>query len=217
MDPDARLLDDAVAEIRWDPRVRHEGVGLAVRGGAVTLTGTVATYAQKRAAERAVERVRGVSAVANDLAVVLQGAHAAGDPELARAAADALRWRAEVPPASVQVAVQDGWVGLSGSVDWEYQKRVAEEAVAGLVGVRGLDNGITVRPRASAPDVASAIRAALRRSTAGDAARVDVEIEGGTVTLRGHVRSWAERRDVEHAAWAAPGVTRVDDRIAVGP
>jgi osmotically-inducible protein OsmY len=215
MNPDARLLDDVVDELHWDPSVGHEEITVATRAGLVTLTGRVVTYPQKCAAERAVQRIHGVRAVANDLAVVLR-TPPVGDEELARAAADAVRWSAEVPPASVHVVVEDGHVRLAGSVEWQYQRRAAVAAVARLAGVCGVECAIVVRPRAAAYDASRRIRAALRRYR-GDGSAVDVEIDGGTITLLGTVRSWAERRDVEHAAWAARGVTRVDDRLVVVP
>lgn len=216
MNADARLLDDVVEELHWDPSVGHEEITVATRAGLVTLTGRVVTYAQKCAAERAVERIRGVRAVANDIAVVPGRLTAAGGAELARAAADAVRWSAEVPPASVQVVVVDGWVRLAGSVEWQYQRSAAVAAVARLAGVCGVECAIVVRPRAAAYDPARRIHAALRRYR-GDGCAIEVEIDGGAIILRGTVRSWAERRDVERAAWAARGVTRVDDRLVVVP
>jgi osmotically-inducible protein OsmY len=181
----------------------------------VTLAGTVDSYPAKFAATRAAERVKGVRGVANDIVVMLPKSLELSDTEIAHMAVGALRWDVEVPE-SVKVSVANGWLTLEGEVEWEFQRRAAARATANLRGLRGLSNLIVIRPRASQLDVSQRIKEALRRHAELDARHIEVVTHEGTVTLRGTVNSSAERRDAESAAWAAHGVTRVDDQLVVG-
>jgi len=183
--------------------------------GVVTLTGTVDSFAQKLAAERAVRYVAGVRALAEDLKVKLPSASRRTDAEIAEAVVNALKWNVSVPESRIKVRVEDGWVTLEGQVDWKFQLTAAEECVRPLVGVKGVSNLITVRLQASAFNVKEKIVDALKRSAAVDSGRISVDAKDGEVTLKGTVRSWAERFDAEDAAWTAPGVTMVNDQIAV--
>jgi osmotically-inducible protein OsmY len=215
MKTDLQLHKDVVDELRWDPRVNEAEIGVAAKGGVVTLTGSIETYAQKYAAELAVERVTGVRALADELHVRPNGALVRDDTDIAHAAVNALAWDIEVPAEKIKVMVESGWVMLKGEVNWNYQKAAAERAVRYLAGVKGISNGIEVKPTVSAVEVKSKIEAALKRNAELDAKQIKVETTDGKVTLEGKVRSWAERVDAEHAAWAAPGVKEVDDRLVV--
>lgn len=214
---DRELQEMVLNGLEWEPGVDAGHIGVAVRDGIVTLTGTVTTLHQKWTAERAARHVFGVRAVANDIEVAPDDATARTDPAIADAAANALRWNAAVPLDAVQVTVRQGWVTLTGEVDWQYQREAAERAVQHLYGVKGVANSIFVRPHVSLPDVKAKIENAFRRSAEVDAAHVQVEAIDGNVILRGTVRSLTERKEAERAAWSAPGVTNVDDRLVVAP
>lgn len=215
MKNDTDLRRDVIAELDWEPSIDAALIGVATHDGVVTLTGTVKSYSERLAAERAAERLHGVKGVANEIEVLLEGHHKRTDTEIAQAVIDALKWKTSVPDGEIKVAVSRGWITLEGEVDWQYQKDAAFDAVHFLVGVRGVTNLIAVRPKASATEVKSHIEAAFRRSAELDAQNVQVEIRDGKATLRGRVHSWSERKQAERTAWAAPGVTQVDNLIAV--
>lgn len=216
MKTDTQLQKDVIDELQWDPSIRDSEIGVAAKDGVVTLSGKVDSYADKYMAERAVERVLGVKAIADDLTIRVPDSYARTDTELAHAVASALQWNIQVPDDKVMTRVENGWITLSGTVEWKYQKDAAERAVRYLTGVKGVANLIEVHPRTvSTFDVSKKIKAALHRGVERDAQRITVEAADGRVTLKGTVRSLAERLDAEAAAWAAPGVMSVDDRIAV--
>jgi osmotically-inducible protein OsmY len=212
---DVELQRDVIDELRWDPRVGTAEIGVAVRDGVVTLTGNVDSNARRYAAIHTAERVAGVKALADDLVVHLPTSLRRSDTEIAHAAANALKWNIEVPEDRVKVRVDDGWVILEGEVDWQFERMAAEDSVRWLSGVRGVTNSVTIKSRVFAPDVQRRIQDALKRSAEIDASKISVGAIDGRVTLRGKVRSWTERRDAESAAWAAPGVTTVEDLITV--
>ena len=201
----------------WEPSVDAADVGVSVDGGVVTLRGDVGSYAARSTAERAALRVYGVKAVANDLTVRLVTGFVRNDTDIAQAAVTALAWNTFVPQNRVTITVAKGWLTLNGSLDWQYQKEAAARAVRDLTGVQGVMNNITVKPHVQAGDVQAKIEAAFKRSAEIDARRVSVTATDGKVVLNGHVRSWTERQEAERAAWAAPGVSQVDDRITVVP
>jgi len=215
MSNDTELKRSVEDELRWEPSVNAAAIGVAVKDGVVTLTGTVPYYGEKWAAERAVKRVAGVTAVAEEIEVRPSGSAQRTDADIAQAAAQALRWRFWVP-SQVKVRVEAGWITLEGEVEWQYQRNTAEEAVRYLPGVKGVSNLVSVKPRVSAVDVKTGIRNALERSAHLDAQAIQVEATGGKVILRGKVSSWAEREEAESAAWAGPGVSSVEDQITVG-
>ena len=214
------LLQHVQNALNWEPSIDTSDVVISVDEGVVTLRGNVASYVEKMSAQRVALRVYGVRGVANDLIVRLVSGYERTDTDIAQAAVSALKWHTVVPPERVTVSVSNGWVTLNGTLDYYYQSAAAERAVRELVGVRGVSNAVLLQAPAtpvSTSDVAAKIEAAFRRSAAVDARRIHVTAHDGTVTLSGNVRSWAERQEAERAAWAAPGVTRVDDRLAVVP
>jgi osmotically-inducible protein OsmY len=217
MKPDHELHRDIVAELNLDPSIRDEDIAVAVKDGVATLAGTVDDYAQRWAAERAVEQVQGVRAIVNDLAVKLPGDNARSDSEIAHAALNALRWDVQVPDHRITVKVTDGWIMLEGEVEWNYQRDAASRAVRYLTGVKGVSNMLQLRKVASAADVKHRITDMLRRQAEIDAGQITVEVSGHTVILRGAVRSLNEKRDAERAAWNVPGVTRVENDLLVSP
>jgi osmotically-inducible protein OsmY len=214
---DEQIQREVLAELKWDSRLQPNEIGVAVKDGVVTLTGTVDCFIKKWAAENASQRVRGVQAVANDIKVRLPDDDQRTDSDIASAAARALEWDGLVPDGGVKVTVSNGWVTLRGAVEWEYQRRAAERAVRGLPGVVGVSNLLTVRPGSTPSDLKRKIKDALTRSAATDARSIEVTLDGDRVILDGTVRSWVEKHEAERVAWSAPGVTEVLNRIVVRP
>ncbi|HXT68760.1 MAG TPA: BON domain-containing protein [Vicinamibacterales bacterium] len=217
MTTDRELQDSVLKALEFEPGVDAAGIGVIAHNGVVTLTGMVTTFFQKRLAEKITGRVYGVRAIANDIEVQLPLHARRNDSAIAEAAANALSWDAAIPANTVQVTLRDGWVTLTGAVDWRYQRDAAESNVRRLHGVKGITNSIVVKPRVRSADVKTRIEGAFKRSAAIEAQRVHVEALDGRVTLTGAVRSWPERQEAERAAWSAPGVSLVDDRIVVTP
>jgi hyperosmotically inducible protein len=214
---DLQLQRDIVAELEYEPSVDAAHIGVAVDRGVVTLTGHVATYAEMQSAIAAVRRIKGVRAIAEEIEVRYPSDKKTSDDEIARRAIDILDWDTMVPSGSIQVLVREGWVTLTGSVDWHYQRRQAEEDVRKLSGVRGVINTVEIEPTVQGEDVKRKIEEALRRHAKVESNAIRVTMpERHKVVLEGKVSSWDERYAVENAAWSAPGVKSVEDRM-IGP
>jgi osmotically-inducible protein OsmY len=216
-DNDTKLQHNVLAELEWDPSVDASKIGVTAKDGVVTLTGSVSRYADKMTAERVAKRIFGVKGLANDIEVKVVGSLQRNDSDIAAAAVNALKWHANVPSGTIQVTVRDGWITLDGEVEWNYQKDAAENAVRNLQGVNGVVDNVKVRARAKPGEVKDKIEAAFKRSAEIDARRISVEAHDGRVVLHGHVHSWSERDEAQQAAWAAPGVTAVENHITVAP
>lgn len=216
MKTDLQLQRDVLDELKFEPSIREAEIGVTAKGGVITLTGLVDSYAEKISAERTAERISGVKVVADEIKVKLPGSYQRSDTDIAHTVVNALRWDIQVPDDRIKAAVEDGWIDLQGEVEWQYQKWAAEGAVRNLTGVKGVTNLITVKPKkVSTYEVGQKIKDSLRRHAERDADRITIEAKDGRVTLQGTVSSFAERQDAERAAWQAPGVTNVEDMIAV--
>jgi osmotically-inducible protein OsmY len=212
MKTDSQIQTDVMQELKWDPSVTHEHVGVAVAGGIATLSGTVPSYIEKWSAEKAAQRVNGVKAVVEKIDVKVPGSYRRDDQDIAKAIIDQFRWHSQVPDDVVKASVENGWVELTGEVEWDYQRSAAEHAVRGLTGVKAITNKIAIKPKVVQPaTIKDNIEGALKRAAEREANRIGIEVRGTRVILSGKVRSFAELRDVRGAAWSAPGVTSVDD------
>ena len=215
MRSDLDIKRDVEDELISDPDVVATDVGVAVKDGVVTLTGFVRSFRQRRTIEEDVKRVAGVMGVVNDIEVRLPIIHHRPDPEIARDAVDAIKSDLPFSWEKIKIIVADRWLTLEGDVEWQYQRDLAENAAQGVRGLRGITNNIQVRPQTAAVDIKRKIEEALRRNAEIDASRITVDASGSEVILRGTVHSWAEHEEAERAAWRAPGVAKVDNRIRI--
>ena len=215
MKTDAEIRRDVESELQWDPSIDDKRIGVSVSNGVVTLIGDVPDYSGRWVAENIVKRVGGVRAIANDIEVKIPASGVRTDTDIAEAAANALKWNVSLSSADIKPVVKDGRVTLTGKVDWGYQRAAAENTVRYLMGVRGVGNQIKVTPSVEATDVKQKIEDAFKRQAILDAKDIEVSVDGSTITLNGHVHSWQEREDASRAAWAAPGVIAVENRLSI--
>jgi len=214
---DEDIERDVKEELKWDPDLDASDIAVSAKGGVVTLAGFVKSFTDKYEAEAAAKRVAGVAAVANDLEVWLPMIDQRPDPDVAREAVAAIQSQLPISSEHIKIVVKNGWVTLEGTAEWQYQRNTAETAVRRIKGVKGVTNSIVLKPRAEPTEIKKKIQEAFKRNAQVDADRITVEANGSEVILKGSVRSWIEREEAERAAWAAPGVTKVEDRIVVSP
>jgi osmotically-inducible protein OsmY len=214
---DSEIERDVKEELEWDPDLDATDIAISVKQGVLTLAGFVKSFTDKYEAEAAAKRVAGVVGVANDLEVRMPSVDERPDPDIARDAVTAIKTQLPISSENIKVVVKNGWVTLEGHVEWQYQKNSAETAVRRLKGVRGVINNIVLKPRVEPLDIKRKIQSAIKRLAEVDANRITVDANGSEVILKGTVRSWVEREEAERAAWSAPGVTKVEDRIVVSP
>ncbi len=212
---DADIKNDILAELKWDPQVKETDIGVIVKDGAVTLTGTVPFYMQKYAAEKAAKRVKGVWVIAEEIEVKSPPLAAGGDEDIAERLARIFEWNAQIPSDDIKAIVREGVVNLTGEVDWEFQRNYVQRQVGAIKGVRSVVNGIHLRKRPVAADIKTDIVRALYRHANVEANRVAVSVSNGVVTLSGDVSSYAEKGLIRNVAWSAPGVTNVVDNLGV--
>jgi len=215
MKSDRVLQQDVIDELRWEPSVDADGVNVTVMNGVVTLDGEVCTMAEKTAAEQVTRRVSGVKGTSDQLKVIVAETSARTDGDIFRAIDASLEWSSSVPEDAIVVQVDEGWVRLTGSVEWEFQRQAAMDCVRRQRGVAGVSDAITIEPKLSSALVGEDIEAALRRRAVADAHEITVHVLGSEVILSGTVDNWSERELAMSSAWATPGVRSVVDQLAL--
>ena len=215
MKTDVEIQKDVMDELKWELLQNANEIGVAVKNGIVTLSGTVDSYYKKLQAERATKKVLGVKAVAQEIAVQLVDRSKRTDAEIASAVINALAWHSSIPEEKIKVKVEKGWVTLEGEVEWDFQRNYSRTAVENLQGVVGISNNIRIAPKLKSADIKNKIFAAFHRSATLDSDSININTEGGKVVLTGKVRSFVEKKDAEKAAYLAPGVTEVENKLVI--
>jgi len=216
MKTDAQIQQDVTNELKWNAMLSTTDITATVTNGVVTLTGTVNTYANKPAAEKACMRISGVKSVNNEIEVRVTSTSKRTDADLTEAITNTLKWHSLIPQDKIRVRVEDGWSTIEGEVEWEYQKNAARGLVDNLIGVRGVTNLVKVVPPVSTPkEIKEKLTACYARHAGIDPTKIKVEVTGSKVTLTGTVRSLAEKKEAEYTALSAPGVTHVDNLLDV--
>lgn len=215
MKTDLEIQKNVMEELKWEPFLNASEIGVAVKSGVVTLSGTVDSYAKKISAEKAAKRVLGVKAVAENIDVKLGVGTKKNDTEIAETVLNTLKWHSAVEENKIKIKVENGWVTLEGEVEWEFQRNAAKTAIEGLTGVLGIFNNIKIKPMITPTDIKQKISAAFHRSATVDSEKVMVNVIGGKVILSGKVKSYAEKKEAENAAWFAPGVNQVDNQLEI--
>jgi len=215
MKSDAVLQHDVMAELKWEPSVNAAHIGVEVKNGIVTLTGYVDSYSEKWAAEQAALRVYGVKALTVELEVNLPGFSKRNDLDIAISAENVLRWSTDIPEGVVKIVVENGWITLTGELEWQYQQRTALTALRHIVGVKGISNKMSIKPVLSSSPNKVEVEAALKRTSKNETHNIHVNVQGSDVTLTGTVHSWFDRDLARYCAWNTPGVHKVIDNIEV--
>jgi osmotically-inducible protein OsmY len=217
MKNDLEIQQDVINQLSWEPFLKASDIGVTVKNGIVTLTGQVDSYYKKISAEKAARKVAGVRAIAEDIQLNVSPSFIKTDAELAESVLNALKWHSAVDEEKLKIKVEDGVVTLDGEVEWEFQRTSARNAVSNLLGIKNVISNISLKPKLTASDIRAKISSAFHRTATIDARKIEVEIQGNKAILRGNVRSYAEKDDAESAAWSAPGIAYVENKLVLEP